>query len=171
MTRVYEGQLDGSGLKPAVIVSRFNSFVTGKLLEGALDCLGRHNVDSDDIHVFWVPGAWELPAMAFRVVETGLFDCVICLGAVIRGETPHFEYVAAESAKGVAQAGVYSDVPVVYGVVTADTVEQAVDRAGTKSGNKGFDAAMTALEMSSLYEQVADLEYSGEFDELEDETG
>ncbi len=162
MTWIHEGKLDGEGLKPAIVVSRFNSFITGKLLDGALDCLERHNVNTDDIDVFWVPGAWEIPALALRVADTGKFDCVICLGAVIRGDTPHFEYVSSESAKGVAQAAMLTDVPVIYGVVTADTVEQAVDRAGTKSGNKGFDAAMTALEMTALYDHVANLESSSE---------
>lgn len=162
MTRIHEGKLDGKGLKPAIVVSRFNSFITGKLLDGALDCLERHNVDIGDVDVFRVPGAWELPALALRVADTGRFDCVICLGAVIRGETPHFEYVSAESAKGIAQAAMLTDVPVVYGVVTADTVEQAVDRAGTKSGNRGFDAAMTALEMTALYGHVAGLEKAGD---------
>ncbi|MBN2586156.1 MAG: 6,7-dimethyl-8-ribityllumazine synthase [Candidatus Fermentibacteraceae bacterium] len=162
MTWIHEGKLDGEGLKPAIVVSRFNSFITGKLLDGALDCLERHNVNTDDIDVFWVPGAWEIPALALRVADTGIFDCVICLGAVIRGETPHFEYVSSESAKGVAQAAMLTDVPVIYGVVTADTVEQAVDRAGTKSGNKGFDAAMTALEMTALYDHVSNLESSSE---------
>jgi 6,7-dimethyl-8-ribityllumazine synthase len=162
MTWIHEGKLDGEGLKPAIVVSRFNSFITGKLLDGALDCLERHNVNTDDIDVFWVPGAWEIPALALRVADTGIFDCVICLGAVIRGDTPHFEYVSSESAKGVAQAAMLTDVPVIYGVVTADTVEQAVDRAGTKSGNKGFDAAMTALEMTALYDHVANLESSSE---------
>jgi 6,7-dimethyl-8-ribityllumazine synthase len=170
MTWIHEGKLDGEGLKPAIVVSRFNSFITGKLLDGALDCLERHNVNSDDIDVFWVPGAWEIPAMALRVADTGMFDCVICLGAVIRGETPHFEYVSAESAKGVAQAAMLTDVPVIYGVVTADTVEQAVDRAGTKSGNKGFDAAMTALEMAALYDHVSDLESSREEEPEEEES-
>lgn len=160
MTWIHEGQLDGTGIRPAVVVSRFNGFITKKLLDGALDCLERHGVSTDDINVFWVPGAWEIPPIAVRIADTGLFDCVICIGAVIRGETPHFEYVSAESAKGVAQAAMLADVPVVYGIITADTVEQAVDRAGTKSGNKGFDAAMTALEMTALYEHVADLEES-----------
>jgi 6,7-dimethyl-8-ribityllumazine synthase len=170
MTWIHEGKLDGEGLKPAIVVSRFNSFITGKLLDGALDCLERHNVNTDDIDVFWVPGAWEIPALALRVADTGIFDCVICLGAVIRGETPHFEYVSAESAKGVAQAAMLTDVPVIYGVVTADTVEQAVDRAGTKSGNKGFDAAMTALEMTALYDHVTDLEDSRQ-EETEEKEG
>nr|MBC8428848.1 6,7-dimethyl-8-ribityllumazine synthase [FCB group bacterium] len=132
---------------------------------GALDCLERHGVDTDDIDILYVPGAWEIPALAIRVADTGKFDCVLCLGAVIRGETPHFEYVAAESAKGIAQAALLSAVPVVYGIITADTVEQAVDRAGTKSGNKGFDAAMTALEMVDLYTTVDFMEFKEDRDE------
>jgi 6,7-dimethyl-8-ribityllumazine synthase len=171
MTWIHEGQLDGAGIKPAIVVARFNSFITKKLLDGALDCLERHGVYTDDINVFWVPGAWEIPPVAMKIADTGIFDCVICLGAVIRGETPHFEYVSAESAKGVAQAAMMTDVPVVYGIITADTVDQAVDRAGTKSGNRGFDAAMTALEMTALYEHVADLEETmeaGEEDLAED---
>ncbi len=169
MTWIHEGQLDGSGIRPAIVVARFNNFITKKLLDGALDCLERHGVNTDDINVFWVPGAWEIPPVAVRLADTGLFDCVICLGAVIRGETPHFEYVSAESAKGVAQAAMLADAPVIYGIITADTVEQAVDRAGTKSGNKGFDAAMTALEMTALYEHVADLEDSVDADSAEEE--
>ena len=170
MTWIHEGKLDGTGIKPAVVVSRFNSFITKKLLDGALDCLERHGVNTDDINVFWVPGAWEIPPVSVRIADTGKFDCVICLGAVIRGETPHFEYVSAESAKGVAQAAMLTDVPVIYGIITADTVDQAVDRAGTKSGNKGFDAAMTAIEMTALYEYVADLEESMDYDNAEDES-
>ncbi len=158
MTWIHEGQLDGAGIKPAIVVARFNGFITKKLLDGALDCLERHGVYTDDINVFWVPGAWEIPPVSMKIADTGIFDCVICLGAVIRGETPHFEYVSAESAKGVAQAAMMTEVPVVYGIITADTVDQAVDRAGTKSGNRGFDAAMTALEMTALYEHIADLE-------------
>jgi len=161
MAWIHEGHLDGEGLRPAIVVSRFNGFITQRLLDGALDCLERHAVQTDDIDIFWVPGAWEIAPMAVRVADTGEFDCVICLGAVIRGETPHFEYVSAESAKGVAQAAMLSDVPVIYGIVTADTVEQAVDRAGTKAGNRGFDAAMTALEMTSLYETVDDFDDEG----------
>ena len=162
MAWIHEGQLDGDGIRPAIVVSRFNSFITKKLLDGALDCLERHGVETDDINVFWVPGAWEIPPISVRLADTGDFDCVICLGAVIRGETPHFEYVSSESAKGVAQSAMLSDVPVIYGVITADTVEQAVDRAGTKSGNKGFDAAMTALEMVGLYDLICDIEESDE---------
>ncbi|MCK4504576.1 MAG: 6,7-dimethyl-8-ribityllumazine synthase [Candidatus Aegiribacteria sp.] len=160
MAWIHEGQLDGDGIRPAIVVSRFNNFITKKLLDGALDCLERHGVETDDINVFWVPGAWEIPPVSVRLADTGDFDCVICLGAVIRGETPHFEYVSSESAKGVAQSAMLSDVPVIYGIITADTVEQAVDRAGTKSGNKGFDAAMTALEMVGLYDLIIDIEES-----------
>ncbi len=162
MAWIHEGQLDGDGIRPAIVVSRFNNFITKKLLDGALDCLERHGVETDDISVFWVPGAWEIPPISVRLADTGEFDCIICLGAVIRGDTPHFEYVSSESAKGVAQSAMLSDVPVIYGVITADTVEQAVDRAGTKSGNKGFDAAMTALEMVGLYDLISDIEESDE---------
>jgi 6,7-dimethyl-8-ribityllumazine synthase len=162
MAWIHEGQLDGEGIRPAIVVSRFNNFITKKLLDGALDCLERHGVDTDDINVFWVPGAWEIPPISLRIADTDDFDCVICLGAVIRGETPHFEYVSAESAKGVAQAAMLTGVPVIYGMITADTVEQAVDRAGTKSGNKGFDAAMTALEMIGLYDLISDIDQSVE---------
>ena len=154
MVWIHEGQLGGEGLKPALVVSRFNSFITGRLLDGALDCLERHGVLSEDIDVFWVPGSWEIPPMAHRLACTEAFDMVICLGAIIRGDTPHFDYVCSESAKGVAQAAMMAEVPVIYGIVTADTVDQAIDRAGTKAGNKGFDAAMTGLEMVSLYTTV-----------------
>jgi 6,7-dimethyl-8-ribityllumazine synthase len=154
MAWIHEGQLDGEGLKTALVVSRFNGFITSKLLEGATDCLLRHGVLDEDMDVFMVPGAWEIPAMAARLARSGGFDLVICLGAVIRGETPHFDQVAGETARGVGRAGMEADIPVVYGIVTADTVEQAVDRAGAKSGNRGFDAAMTGLEMVNLYRQV-----------------
>lgn len=154
MAWIHEGVLDGKGLKIAIVVSRFNSFITGRLLDGAQDCLIRHGVEEEDIDVFWVPGAWEIPAVASTLAKSRSFDVVICLGAIIRGETPHFDYVASENAKGIGLAGINSQVPVIYGMITADTVDQAVDRAGTKSGNKGFDAAMTALEMANLYEQI-----------------
>lgn len=163
MVWIHEGQLDGEGLQIALVVSRFNGFITERLIEGAIDCLERHGVGNDDIEIFYVPGSWEIPAFAVKIADTERYDSVICLGAVIRGETPHFEYVASESAKGIAQAAMLTDVPVIYGIITADTVEQAVDRAGTKSGNKGFDAAMTALEMIDLYTTV-------DFIELEDGT-
>ncbi|MEW6525858.1 MAG: 6,7-dimethyl-8-ribityllumazine synthase [Spirochaetota bacterium] len=150
-----EGKLDASGLKVALIVSRFNEFITNKLLSGALDCLQRHNADEKNITVIWVPGAFEIPPVAMKVATKGSYDAVICLGAVIRGATPHFDYVAAEVSKGVALVSLQSQVPVIYGVLTTDTIEQAVERAGTKSGNKGFDAAMAAIEMAQLYKKIS----------------
>ncbi|HOE21220.1 MAG TPA: 6,7-dimethyl-8-ribityllumazine synthase [Spirochaetota bacterium] len=148
-----EGKLDASGLKIAIIVSRFNEFITSKLLSGALDCLQRHNADEKNICVVWTPGAFEIPPIAMKLSK-GNYDAVVCLGAVIRGATPHFDYVAAEVSKGVAQVSLQSNIPVIYGVLTTDTIEQAVERAGTKSGNKGFDAAMAAIEMAQLYKQL-----------------
>lgn len=162
MAWIHEGQLDGENLKVAIVVSRFNSFITGRLLDGAQDCLLRHGVTEEEINVFWVPGAWEIPAVAANLAGSRAFDAVICLGAIIRGDTPHFDFVANENAKGIAQAGMNSSVPVVYGMVTSDTVEQAIDRAGTKSGNKGFEAAMTAIELVSLYEQMHGFTLSNE---------
>ncbi|HXK65985.1 MAG TPA: 6,7-dimethyl-8-ribityllumazine synthase [Spirochaetota bacterium] len=150
-----EGKLDASGLKVAIIVARFNEFITNKLLSGALDCLQRHNADEKNITVIWVPGAFEIPPVAMKVATKGGYDAVICLGAVIRGATPHFDYVAAEVSKGVALVSLQSQVPVIYGVLTTDTIEQAVERAGTKSGNKGFDAAMAAIEMAQLYKKIS----------------
>jgi len=152
--KVYEGKLTGEGLKVALVVSRFNEFVSGRLLEGALDCLKRHGVDEKGITVYRVPGSFELPQVAAKVASAGKVDAVICLGAVIRGQTPHFDYVAAEAAKGVAKVGLDSKVPVIFGVVTADTLEQAIDRAGAKSGNKGWNAALSALEMANLYKEM-----------------
>lgn len=152
---VYEGKLDATGLKPAIVLSRFNEFITGRLLSGALDCLRRNNCRDEDITVVWVPGSFEIPAVVRRLVEMKKFDTVICLGAVIRGATPHFDYVASEVSKGVAQVGMSAGIPVIYGVLTTDTIEQAVERAGTKSGNKGFDAAMSAIEMANLYRQLS----------------
>ncbi len=152
---VLEGKLDASGLKIAIVTSRFNEFITQKLLGGALDCLKRNNAAEDHITVAWVPGAFEIPAITRKLVESGKYDAVICLGAVIRGSTPHFDYVAAEVSKGVAQVGIGAAIPVIYGVITTDTIEQAIERAGTKSGNKGFDAAMSAIEMAQLYRQIS----------------
>ncbi|MDN5363635.1 MAG: 6,7-dimethyl-8-ribityllumazine synthase [Eubacteriales bacterium] len=148
--RVYEGELVGRGKKFALVVSRFNEFITSKLLSGAIDALTRHQVAEEDICVAWVPGAFEIPLVAKRLAERGDFDAVICLGAVIRGATPHFDYVAAEVAKGIAKVSLDTGVPVIFGVITADTLEQAIERAGTKAGNKGFEAAVSALEMASL---------------------
>ncbi|MCL5266584.1 MAG: 6,7-dimethyl-8-ribityllumazine synthase [Bacteroidetes bacterium] len=150
----HEGKLDGDGLKMAVVVSRFNGFVTDRLLSGALDGLLRHGVAEEDIDVFYCPGAFEIPAVARKVIDTKKHDAVICLGAVIRGETPHFDYVAGESAKGIGQLALGSSMPVIYGVLTTDTVDQAVDRAGGKSGNKGFEASMSAIEMVNLVKKL-----------------
>ncbi len=146
----YEGKLNGQGLKFALVVGRFNDFISTHLLEGALDCLRRHDVAEADVDVAWAPGAFELPLVAKRLAASGRYDAVICLGAVIRGGTPHFDYVAAEVAKGVAAVGLQADLPVIFGVLTTDTIEQAVERAGTKAGNKGWSAAASALEMANL---------------------
>jgi len=152
--KLIEGRLDAKGLKIAIVVSRFNEFITSKLLDGALDCLRRHHADENNISVAWVPGSFEIPPTARIMAEKGEYDAVICLGAVIRGATPHFEYVAAEVSKGVAAVALSSKIPVIYGVLTTDTIEQAIERAGTKSGNKGFDAALSAIEMASLYAHI-----------------
>jgi len=149
VTKVFEGSLVAEGLRFGIVVSRFNEFITQKLLSGCIDGLTRHGAVLQDIEVVWVPGAFEMPLVAQRMASKS-YDAVICLGAVIRGATPHFEYVAAEVTKGIAQVGLQTGVPVVYGVITADTIEQAIERAGTKSGNKGFDAALTAIEMANL---------------------
>ncbi|NLE21585.1 MAG: 6,7-dimethyl-8-ribityllumazine synthase [Actinobacteria bacterium] len=146
----YEGKLNGKGLRFALVVGRFNELISGRLCEGALDCLKRHDVDEGDVDVAWVPGAFELPLVAKRLAESSKYDAVICLGAVIRGGTPHFDYVAGEAAKGIAKISLDTGVPVVFGVLTTDTIEQAVERAGTKAGNKGWSAAATALEMANL---------------------
>jgi 6,7-dimethyl-8-ribityllumazine synthase len=146
---VYEGRLLGAGLRIAVVVSRFNNFITERLLEGALDGLRRHGVERD-VDVAWVPGTFEMPLVARRLAASGNYDAVCCLGAVIRGGTPHFEYVATQVSRGVAQAAWDTDVPVIFGVLTTDTIEQAIERAGTKAGNKGFEAATAAIEMAQL---------------------
>jgi len=146
----FEGKLGGKGMKFALVVARFNEMISNRLYEGALDCLRRHDVADGDVDVAWVPGAFEMPLVAKRLAESGRYDAVLCLGAVIRGGTPHFEYIAAEAAKGIAKVTLDSGVPVVFGVLTTDTIEQAVERAGTKAGNKGWSAAATALEMANL---------------------
>jgi 6,7-dimethyl-8-ribityllumazine synthase len=145
-----EGNLDGRGLKLAIVVSRFNSFITDRLLEGALDAIRRTGGDADAAQVVRVPGSWEMPVVVSELARQKRFDAVICLGAVIRGDTPHFDYVAGNAAAGLAHVASETGVPVAFGVLTTNTVEQAVDRAGAKSGNKGFDAAMTAIEMANL---------------------
>lgn len=148
-----KGNLIGKGKKFAVVISRFNEFISGKLLAGAHDCLSRHGVKDDDIVVYWVPGSFEIPGVARAVRNLG-FDCVLCLGAVIRGDTPHFDYIANEVTKGIAALNLEKGVPLVYGIITADTIDQAVERAGTKMGNKGWDAAMTGLELADLYNTI-----------------
>src|SRR5664279_2353254 len=150
MPQFFEGKLDAKGLKFGIIVSRFNSFISERLLEGAVDALVRHGGDDKNIHVARVPGAFEMPLVAKRLAESGKYDAVICLGAVIRGSTPHFDYVAGEAAKGIAKISLDTGVPVVFGVLTTDTIEQAIERAGTKAGNKGWSSAATALEMANL---------------------
>jgi len=155
MPKTYEGQLVATGYRFAVVVSRFNEFITSKLLGGALDVLARHGVDIErDVEVAWVPGSWEIPLVAARFARSGQYDAVICLGCVIRGDTPHFEYIAAEAAKGIAQSMLETGVPITFGVLTTDNIEQAIERAGTKAGNKGGDAAISAIEMVSLMRQL-----------------
>jgi len=152
--KTIEGKLTGKGLKVGIIVSRFNEFISGKLLDGAMDALKRHETSEEDVDVAWVPGSYEIPLMSKKMAASGKYDAVITLGAVIRGSTPHFDFVANEVAKGVAQVGLDTEKPVIFGIITADTLEQAIERAGTKSGNKGFDAAMSAIEMANLMKQM-----------------
>ncbi len=154
MPKVTEGKLNAQGLKFAIVVSRFNDFICEHLLSGALDVLIRNGAADGDIEIFKVPGAFEIPQVAKKVVLAKKFDAVICLGAVIRGATPHFEYIAAEVSKGVAMIGLEGEVPVAFGVLTTDNLEQAIERAGTKSGNKGWDAALSAIEMANLYREM-----------------
>ena len=151
MARIIEGKLDAKGLKVAIVVSRFNSFICERLLEGATDALLRHNADDSDIDVIRVPGAFEIPLVAKKLATSGRYDGVICLGAVIRGATPHFDYVCAEVSKGVASVSLDTDIPIAFGVITTDTIEQAIERAGSKAGNKGAEAAMVVIEMLNLF--------------------
>jgi 6,7-dimethyl-8-ribityllumazine synthase len=153
MVKQIEGKLTGTGRKAGIVVSRFNTFITERLLEGALDGLVRHGVEDKDITVARCPGAFEIPLVAKKMAASGKFDVVICLGAVIRGSTPHFDYICAEVSKGIASASLELSFPIVYGIITSDTIEQAVERAGTKMGNKGFDAALTALELADLMDK------------------
>jgi 6,7-dimethyl-8-ribityllumazine synthase len=150
MGKLFEGVLLGKGLKFGVVVARFNEFITKKLLDGAQDALHRHGVNQADIDIAWVPGSFEIPLVAKKLAQTNKYDAIICLGAVIRGATPHSEYIAAEVAKGIAKVGLETGLPVSFGIITADTLEQAIERAGTKAGNKGFDAAVDAIEMANL---------------------
>jgi 6,7-dimethyl-8-ribityllumazine synthase len=155
MKKVIEGNLVGTGLKIGIVVSRFNEFITGKLLSGAEDSLKRHGVSEEDVTVVWVPGAFEIPLAAKKMADSGKYDSVITLGTVIRGATPHFDYVSSEVSKGVASISMSSGIPVIFGVLTVDTIEQAIERAGTKAGNKGWEAAAGAIEMGNLYREMA----------------
>jgi len=155
MSKHFEGELLGEGLRFGLVISRFNEFISKKLLEGAQDALQRHGVKEEDIEIAWTPGAFEIPLIARKLAQTKKYDAIICLAAVIRGGTPHFEYIAAEVTKGIAKVGLESGLPVIYGVITADTLEQAIERAGTKAGNKGFDAAMSAIEMANLLRSIS----------------
>ncbi|MDX9858241.1 MAG: 6,7-dimethyl-8-ribityllumazine synthase [candidate division Zixibacteria bacterium] len=151
----FEGSLKADGVRFGIVVSRFNNFLTDKLVEGALDCIKRHGGAESDVSVACVPGAFEIPYAAAKMVKSGRYDSVICLGALIRGHTPHFDYIANEATKGVAKLALDSGLPVIYGLITADTLEQAIERAGTKAGNKGWQAAEAAIEMVSLYKAMA----------------
>lgn len=152
--KIYEGQLAAEGIKIGIVAARFNEFIVSKLLDGALDALRRHSVEDGNIEVAWVPGAFEIPLAALKMVESGKYDAVICLGAVIRGSTSHYDYVCSEVSKGIANVSLNSGVPVMFGVLTTENIEQAIERAGTKAGNKGFDCAMGAIEMVSLLGQL-----------------
>jgi 6,7-dimethyl-8-ribityllumazine synthase len=154
MARTFEGMLDGKGRKFGLVVGRFNEAISVRLLDGALDCLRRHGADDDAIVIAWVPGSFEIPLTARKMAGGGSYDAVICLGALIRGATPHFDVIAAEVAKGVGRVGDQTGVPTIFGVITADSIEQAIERAGGKSGNKGWDAALSAIEMASLFAKI-----------------
>ena len=151
---IYEGKVNGRGLKFAIVVSRFNEFITSKLLGGALDTLKRHETNEDDIDTFWVPGAFEIPLVAKKLAASKKYDAVICLGAVIRGSTSHYDYVCNEVSKGIAQVSMSTEVPTIFGVVTTENIQQAIERAGTKAGNKGSDAAVSAMEMANLLKSM-----------------
>ncbi len=154
MPKTIEGNLSAKGLTFGIVVSRFNDFISNRLLEGALDCLRRHEADEQAIDVFRVPGSWEIPYAAQKIAQNKRHTAIICLGAVIRGDTPHFDYISAEVTKGIARIGMDTGIPVILGVLTTDTVEQAIERAGTKAGNKGWDAALSAIEMANLFKQI-----------------
>lgn len=152
--KTLKGKLTAKNMKIAIVVARFNEFITSKLLSGCIDCLIRHEAADEDLTVAWVPGAFEIPVAAKKLAESGKYDAVICLGAVIRGATPHFDYVCAEASKGIAQVSMQTGVPVAFGVLTTENIQQAVERAGTKAGNKGVDCAMTAMEMVNLFKEM-----------------
>jgi 6,7-dimethyl-8-ribityllumazine synthase len=154
MAKIIEGKIQAEGLRFGIVVSRFNNFITERLLEGALDALKRNGAGEDAIAIYRTPGSFEIPAVVRRLLEQNTYDAVICLGAVIRGATPHFSYISAEVTKGIAQLSLQSTIPIAFGVITADTIEQAIERAGTKVGNKGWDAALSAIEMANLYREL-----------------
>jgi 6,7-dimethyl-8-ribityllumazine synthase len=154
LRNVYEGRLNAEGFRFAIVASRWNELISARLMEGALDSLKRLGANDSNVTVYRVPGAFEIPLLALRLAQSRKFDAVICLGTIIRGQTPHFDYIAAEVARGISHAGVTSGLPVIFGIVTADTVDQAIDRAGVKLGNKGFEAAMTAVELVNLYKEA-----------------
>lgn len=155
MSKIIQGHLSAENKKFGIVVGRFNEFISNKLLTGAIDCIVRHQGSEENITTVWVPGSFEIPLTAKKMVEKGEYDSVICLGAVIRGATPHFDYIAAEVSKGIANVGLDAGVPVIYGIITSDTIEQAIERAGTKAGNKGWDAALTAIEMADLMNKLS----------------
>ena len=154
MTKIIEGKFTAKGKKFGVVVSRFNELISTQLLSGAQDCMIRHECKQEDITVAWVPGSFEIPLTAKKMAQSSSYDAIICLGAVIRGGTPHFDYISAEVSKGVAQVGLETGLPVIFGIITADTIEQALERAGTKAGNKGWDAALSAIEMANLMQKI-----------------
>jgi len=152
--KVFKGKIRGKGLRFGIVVSRFNEFITQKLLEGAIDALVRHEVKEEDIEVVWVPGTFEIPSLASKLAQNKRFDALICLGAVIRGATPHYELIANQVARGISTLAMREKVPVIFGIITADTLEQAIERAGTKAGNRGWNAAISAMEMANLYREI-----------------
>ncbi|MBN2571743.1 MAG: 6,7-dimethyl-8-ribityllumazine synthase [Ignavibacteriales bacterium] len=154
MTNVIQGFLSAKDKKFAIVISRFNEFISNKLLTGALDCLNRHDCVEKDLDVVWAPGSFEIPLTAKKLAQKQKYDAIICLGAIIRGSTPHFDFVASEVSKGIANASLETGVPIIYGIITSDNIEQAIERAGTKSGNKGWDAALSAIEMADLFKKL-----------------
>ncbi|MBD3223946.1 MAG: 6,7-dimethyl-8-ribityllumazine synthase [Caldithrix sp.] len=154
MIKTIQGHLSAENKKFAIVAGRFNEFISNKLVEGAVDCIVRHKGKEDNIHLTWAPGSFEVPLIAKKMAQSGSYDAVICVGAVIRGATPHFDYVASEVAKGIAQTGLDTGIPVIFGIITSDTIEQAIERAGTKAGNRGWDASLAAIEMTDLFTKI-----------------
>jgi len=156
VAKIVQGELTAQNKRFSIVVSRYNELIGSKLLDGALDCLRRHDVDENSIDIFWVPGAFEIPLVAKKIAQLGRYDAVICIGAIIRGDTPHFDFVAAETVKGIALGSMETGIPIIFGIITADNVDQAVQRAGTTAGNRGFDAALAAIEMSNLMDKIGE---------------